>query len=81
MRLPRYLKGRIRRRGRLWASTIDLMGERILSTYRANTRVIVRDLGLIADQRLVELHNVGVLRSKLISRAVTADDYRRTDGS
>ncbi len=37
--------------------------------------MIVRDLGLITDQRFVQLHNVGVLRSKLVSRAVTADDY------
>src|SRR6266481_2445641 len=75
MRPPRYLKGVAEGEANNACPPFTYWAECVSSTHRADTGVIVCDLGFIADQHFVELHNVGVLCSKLISRAVAADDY------
>src|SRR5262245_61948533 len=42
-------------------------------THRADTGVIVVDLGFVADEGLIDLHYIGVLSTKLIASAVATD--------
>ena len=48
--------------------------ERGARPHRPDTGVVIGDLRRVADQRLIELYDVRVLRSKLIARAIAADN-------